>query len=419
MYCHDGDFFANRQATRAEREVYGYIRCLARLKDSDDAIEAFYSLLFRGVVTHQEFNSNSVRTALVSILDSPDANEILPYVINRCFYTIGNLWRIDSHRHTALRSLVTQAKNLPKRKPTGRQIRRLVGAMETYVNNDNLYIPLQRQMRLLSEEEPMDEGVSLGHCFKDYFFIYESVAITRDIPLHYRKSIQLQRQKRAQQLNQQLCDYWQAYRQGMSGRMINPTRLDHGQLTDAIYSFHPERRGSYRHQARAFEAGVTDFRTTGEFVDPFYSYIMEPLLAVDDRYQTNRFSKLVKDVLADTAGPSRTPLTGISINQMCTHLLKLLVSNTVDRPEMAHFKRLVDTAGAKAMTAVLLKLVLFRRTIRSWFEDRFGILFHVRESFTLDKVAWLVDSFEYMNVALALNAPWINYMPRPVSPVSG
>ena len=152
MYCHDGEFFANRQATRAEREVYSYIRCLARLENSEEAIEAFYSLLFKAVVTHRQFDTSSVRTALVSVLESPDADEILPYVINRCFYTIGNPWRMEAHRHAALRDLVDGAKNLPERKPTNRQVRRLLGAMQAYVDNSNLYIPLQRQMRLLSDE---------------------------------------------------------------------------------------------------------------------------------------------------------------------------------------------------------------------------------------------------------------------------
>lgn len=416
MYCHDGEFFANRQATRAEREVYSYIRCLARLEDSEEAIEAFYSLLFKGVVTQSQFDSSSVRTALVSVVDSPDADDILPYVINRCFYTIGNPWRLEAHRHGALRDLVDGAKNLPERRPTNRQVRRLVGAVDSYVNSSNLYIPLQRQMRLLSDEadDTTEKQDSFGSCFSDYFFIYESAAVTRDIPLHYRKSIQQQRQKKAKQLNQQLNTYWQAHRRDATGQVINPTRLNAQQLTDAIHTFHPNRKHSYRNQARTFETGLSDFRTTGDFVDPFYDYIMEPLVAADARYQTNRFSKLVKNVLVETAGQGKTPLTGISINQMCTRLLKMLVSNTVDRPEMAHFRKLVETLGAKVITAVLLKIVLFRRTIRSWFEDRFGILFHVRESCSLDKISWLVDSFEYMNVALALNAPWINYMPRPV-----
>ncbi len=412
MFSSDGEFFANRQATRYEREVYSYIRCLARLEDSEQAIDGFYKLLFQAVVTCPEFDSKAVRSALMSILDSPDANDILPYVINRCFYTIGNPWRLESHRHQALRKLVSRASHIPEQKPKGRQVRRLLEAMEAYVANEQLYLPLQRQMHLLSEQT-VEQSVSFGDCFKDYFFIYESVAATRDIPLQHRKGIQLQRQKKAQHLHQQLNEYWQASRQGTHGQVINPTRLEHTQLKEAIRTFHPQRKGGYRHQAQTFEAGVSDFRTTGDFVAPFYDYIMEPLIQVDDRYGHNRFSKIVKQVLVDAAGNSQTPLTGISINQMCTRLLKLLVSNTVDRPEMAYFKKLVTTVGAKAVTAILLKIVLFRRTIRSWFEDRFGILFHIQESCALDKVAWLVESFEYMNVALALNAPWINYMSKP------
>ena len=131
--------------------------------------------------------------------------------------------------------------------------------------------------------------------------------------------------------------YWQTQRCNTTGQASNPRRLSSQQLTDAIHEFHPNRKNSYRTQARTFETGLTDFRTTVDFVNPFYDYIVETLIEADARYQT----------------------------------------------------------------------------IRSWFEDRFGILFHVRETCPLDKVSWLVDSFEYMNVALALNAPWINYMPRP------
>lgn len=421
MYSNSGEFFANRPATRAEREVYSYVRCLARLEDSQQAIDAFYNLLFQGTVTCTEFeftelDPRDVRTALMAVLDSPEADRVLPYIINRCFYTIGNPWRMEAHRHPDLKSLVDRATHLPERQPKGRQVRRLVKAMADYVENEALYVPLQRQMHLLTSEVEENNVVNtFGDCFKDYFFIYESAAATRDIPIRHRQSIQLQRQKKAQQLHQQLEHYWQACRQGTHGKVVNPTRLEHGQLKEAIHLFHPRRQDGFRHQAQRFEGGMADFRTTGDFLDPFYEYIMSPLVQVDDRYQNNRFSKLVKDVLMKSAGQSTTPLTGISINQMCTRLLKLLVSNTVDRPEMAHFKRLIETVGAKIVTAVLLKIVLFRRTIRPWFEDRFGILFHVQESCALDRVGWLVESFEYMNVALALNAPWINYTPRVIA----
>ncbi|MEO0867166.1 MAG: hypothetical protein AAFY17_01730 [Cyanobacteria bacterium J06642_11] len=417
MYSNDGEFFANRPATRAEREVYSYVRCLARLEDSERAIDAFYSLLFQGTVTCTEFeftqiDPRAVRKALMTILDSPEADQVLPYVINRCFYTIGNPWRMEAQRHANLRALVARATHLPKRQPKGRQVRRLVKAMADYANNETLYLPLQRQMHLLTDSVEKKKVVTFGDCFKDYFFIYESAAATRDIPIRQREGIQQQRQKKAQQLHQQLEHYWQACRQGSPEKGVNPTRLEHGQLKEAIHLFHPRRQDGFRKQAQRFEGGMTGFRTTGDFLDPFYQYVMAPLVQVDSRYQGNRFSKLVKDVLVSSAGQGSTPLTGISINQMCTRLLKLLVSNTVDRPEMAHFKRLVETVGAKIVTAVLLKIVLFRRTIRSWFEDRFGILFHWQEACALDRVEWLVESFEYMNVALALNAPWVNYMPR-------
>lgn len=411
----DGDFFASRPTTRAEREVYGYIRGLARLEDSDQAIEGFYQLLFHGLVRHPELDFNSVRQALFNILELQEASKILPYIINRCFYTMGNPWRLNSQRHYALRKLVTQAQELPKRRPTDRRVRRLVDGMVAYVNNDALYVPLQRQMRLLSDHT-VEEKTSLGNCFKDYFFIYESASVTRDIPLQDRKSIQKERQHQAQRLNRQLHDYWQAYKAGEQA--VNPTKLSNDDLAQAICTFHPEGTNAYRKQAQSFEKGARSLRTSNEFIEPFYHYVMEPLVQVDERYSSKRFGKVVKDVLSKSVGNINAPLTDISINHMCTRLLKLLVSNTLDCPETVYFEKLIKTVGARVVTAVLLKVILFRRTVRSWFEDRFGILFHLWENFELSQITWLVDAFEHMNVALALNAPWVNYVPRPRVTVS-
>ncbi len=411
MYSNDGEFFASRPATRAEREVYGYIRQLSRLEDSQQAIDAFYALLCGADVALPELDSNSVRHALLHILESSEANKTLPYMINRCFYTISNIWRMDTSRHSDLRALVLRASNPPEKHPRDWYAKQLFDAMDAYVKNDSLYVPLQRQMRLLCDLPEEEENcVSFASCFKDYFFIYESAAVTRDIPLHHRKSIQLQRRHRAQHLNQQLNDYWQEHQQGLNP--VNPTRLSDDALRDAIWAFLPERDGSYLKQAHQLDEFYRSRQQREDFLAHFHEYVMEPFVDANSRFKNNRFSNAVKSTLVESLGAETAPITDASITYMCSRLLKMLVCNTLERPDIGQFKHLIKTVGHQALTAVLLKIVLFKRTVRSWFEDRFGILFHMWESSSLDSITWLVQSFEYMNVALALNAPWVNYVPK-------
>ncbi|MEM9265866.1 MAG: hypothetical protein AAGA46_10120 [Cyanobacteria bacterium P01_F01_bin.13] len=410
MYSNDGEFFASRPATRAEREVYGYIRQLSRIEDAQQAINAFYGLLFKASVTLPELDSNSVRHALLHILESPEANEILPYVINRCFYTIGNIWRLNASRHSDLRTLVLKASSIPEKRPRDRRVRQLVDAMDAYVKNDILYVPLQRQMRLLCDLPAEEDCTSFASRFKDYFFIYESAAVTRDIPLHHRKSIQQQRKHQAQHLNKCLNDYWQDYQQGLNP--INPTRLSDADLRGAIGAFRPEREGSYLKQACQLDEFYRSRQKREDFLAHFHEYVMEPFVEANARFKNNRFSSSVRTTLFESLGTETAPITDASITYMCSRLLKMLVCNTLERPEIGQFKHLIKTVGHQAITAVLLKIVLFKRTVRSWFEDRFGILFHMWESSSVDSISWLVQSFEYMNVALALNAPWVNYVPK-------
>lgn len=412
MYINDGEFFASRPATRAEREVYGYIRQLANVEDSQLVIDAFYGLMFKASINVPELDPyNSIRSSLLEILASPRIDEILPYVINRCFYTIGNIWRMDTSRHSALRALVLKASKVPNEYPKNRRVRQLLGAMDAYVKNESLYVPLQRQMRLLCDFPQEESCTNFASCFKNYFFIYESAAVTRDIPLHHRKSIQLQRKHQAHHLNKCLNDYWQDHQQGLSP--INPTRLSDDDLKDAIWAFLPHREGSYLRQSCQFDDFYRSRHKREDFLKHFHEYVMEPFVEANPRFKNNRFSNSVKSTLVESLGPEAAPITDTSITYMCSRLLKMLVCNTLDRPDIGQFKHLVKTAGHQALTAVLLKIILFKRTVRSWFEDRFGILFHKWESSSIDSISWLVQSFEYMNVALALNAPWVNYLPKP------
>lgn len=406
MYISDrGQFFANRPETEDERVIYRYIRQIAQKASSQDAIEDFYRFLFQGN-THPE---QAVRISLEAVLNTPEANRIVPYIINRCFYTIGNLWRIDQTRHSALRELISRLDNVPGQVPNDQTVKRLRQYVRAYVQSEELYRPLNRQLHLL--ETLTVQSDCLESYFTDYFFIHESGAVTRDIPVEYRNEIRQQRQQQAMILNQQLNNYWQASQISGQLRLPNPTRIPDVELKQTIQTFHPQRSGSYRQLARDFENDYARLEDMGSFRDSFHQYLMEPLVSADARYANNRFSHLVKDTMRPF-GQDQAPLSDISITHMCSRLLQLFVSNTIDKPETAHFQNLIKQVGHRAVIAVLLKIVLFRRTVRAWFENRFGILFHIWESVKAEKIPWLIQAFEHANVALALNFEHLYYTPR-------
>lgn len=400
--------FANRPETPQERAVYGYVRELAWQNDPDMAIEWFYQLLLKGQTSPAYDPEREVFQALRQILRAE--TEHLPFIINRCFYTIGNTWRRQPTSHGHLETLVDRAQQVDQARATSQPTRKLIRGMKDYVHSEelNLYVPLQRQMRLLSHRQ-QERQTYVGDRFRDYFFIYESAAVTRDISRPYRESIRAERQRRVQQLHSQLHEFWRASKTS-GGAAINPTRLPDEELKQVIHTFHPKQQNSYLQQAQQFDQQCRRRQLQGGFVDRFHSYIIDPLVQESESFRHNPCSRLIKQTLEHDLGPADAPITPMVITHLCTRLLKTLVSDTAQSPNAENFIKMLTVAGHRVVTAMLLKIVLFRRTVRSWFEDRFGILFNHWEQSPVEDVPWLITAFEYMNVALALNAPALNYV---------
>ncbi|NET33394.1 MAG: hypothetical protein F6K19_15460 [Cyanothece sp. SIO1E1] len=411
MYANsEGEFFASRPETPEEREVYDYVRYLARQDSPDKAIDDFYRMLFQG----NTYPVAEASEALAQILHKSDADKVAPYFINRCFYTIGNLWQLDTTRHHALRSLITRAEKMPMKAPNDRIVKELLRYVRKYVQSD-LYVALKRQMHLLQDEAAGTQSIGsqlFGEHFKDYFFIYESAATTRDIPAQHRQTIRTSRQQRALALGQEVRQYWEQLKDPGKPAFPNPTRIPNAEMKQVIWSYQPERENSYQAQAIAFNQQQQEsLPTMGAFKDQFHQYVLAPLIEVDSKYARNKFSHLVRETMAP-CGNDTAPLNDISINLICQRFLQLFVSNTIENPKpgVLYFQNLLENVGHQAVTAALLKIVLFRRVIRSWFEDRFSILFHLWEHTCSDVNGWLVQAFEHMNVALALNASWVGYI---------
>jgi len=395
MYVSDrsSEYFALRPETEAETTLYDYVRRLSR-QASKSAIEDFYRLMFSG----NTYPDTDAHAALNKIVTDPEAEQHLLYVINRCLYTIGNRWRLDPARHHALQKLILQLDNIPTHRPNDPTTRRWLETLRTYVNTENLYRPLHRQLYLLTDSPPTDN--TLGAYFKDYFFIQETSTMTLDIPQAYRLEVRKQQRQQGIHLNKQLNAFQDNYSRTQTA--FNPTRIPDDRLHDFIDDVQPHRKNSYQSQAQQLREQLPKTQTMADFRTLLYSYIMSPLVQADPSFANSRVSRMIR-MFIEAVGAADAHYDATSEVRTCTRILKHLVCNTLENPKSSQFKHFIDKVGHPLATIVLLKIVLLRRTIQPWFEDRFGILFHTWERTHTDAITWVVQSFEYMNVALALN----------------
>jgi hypothetical protein len=408
MYLkHGEEFFRVRPEKPEEAEVYDYIRQLAS-KPSSEAIEAFYQLFFQG----NAYPQKDVSIALARIVKTTDADSYFKYVINRCFYIIGNVWRLDKNRHEALRRLITRAENLPTKVANDPVVRRLHHHLHAYLKSD-LYLVLRRQMRLLEEEDttPCEENRLFGENLRRFFFVQEAVVTTKDIPLSYRNSIRQQQAQIARKTRQRIDSYLASRRQNAQVEPLpNPTLIPDTHVLQAIEAYQPEQPNSCLNEARRFEQYYRSLRTIGELKQEIREYVLAPLIEADSRYANNRFTRRFQNMLNCIDFKDHIPNNDVSTTILCQRILQHLIVKDIHHRDTTEFQEMICLVGYQVVTTVLLRIVMFWKRIRSWLEDRFGILFHIYESYHKHDVEWYVQAFEHMNLALVLNAESMGYV---------
>jgi hypothetical protein len=78
----------------------------------------------------------------------------------------------------------------------------------------------------------------------------------------------------------------------------------------------------------------------------------------------------------------------------------------VESPQQPHhfvFLDLSSNLGVTGSIGLLLKIVLFCRKVKSDLEKRFSILFNHYATFPRNKVFWLIEALENLNLAFSLN----------------
>lgn len=412
--------FGGHLETPAEREFYNYVRDLAQ-QPSAKAIEAYYRLLLKGDASPNQ----SVRSALEKILDSPKLPQVGNFVINRCFHTVGNRWMQEKGRQGALYELVMglSAELSAVAATTDPYVKRLHGILQDYLNSE-LYEILKWQMRLRAPEQgPATASITentvaerpLRDEFERLFFIHEAMTTTPDIPVLQRRGIRQVQAKQAYDFNNRLRTF--ADRGDTAAALIkNPTVFSDPEATRLVQTYRPDRSHSLHAIATEFQGEMRGLKL-GDVREELQRFVLEPLAEVDSRLSPAKQGWIQNELRsrltygeADSVG-----FNPVSVMTLCKRLLKFLVVESASRPSSPYFKKLIKRVGHCAFTQALLRIALFWPQIRFFVGERFSILFKFYKDVPKEdeKVAWLSQSLEHLNMGLALNGHHLHYFNAP------
>jgi hypothetical protein len=398
-----------------ERILYAYVAKLAQLPP-DDALARHHLLITEA----NAMGDQRVEQALQSILMDDKWEHNGRFILNRCFYGMRNPWLVSGDREEALRELIVRVKGYaPEKEAHSRHLRRLRKALQGYANSDQ-YAALEWNLRLLkvadqhSCQEDNSAASTLSSCFHDQFYLHEVLTATPDIPYGQQKKLRKQVAKKAWRINRQLYTYLETGKtpKGMIRYEAFGSREN---IDEYLHQIRPDRDNSISKVAAQFAARIRRMSMDAACQE-IYRFVLEPLAKVNERYSPDSSGFLQGQIRneinrgrEERQGNSGNQFTEMAITTICSHLLKLLVVESVQKFNTTHFQPLLDKVGHATVAEMLLRITLFWPKVRYVLEERFGILLHVHQKKSRDTVPWLTKSLEYMKVGLALNGKPLNY----------
>ncbi|MBD1997307.1 hypothetical protein H6G00_11820 [Leptolyngbya sp. FACHB-541] len=399
----DAWMFCRRPDIPETQVIYDYVGQLAE-QPSKDALDALFNMLW-----HRNGGSNyEVCTVLDKLTQMSDYKVRGLQIINRCFYTIGNPWQLDKDRHGALHEMIVRIKETPLEKGQSQTVRLMRELMREYASSE-FYKVLKMQQHFLEIDASVHQQ-AFGSHIKDYFFIHITAGTTPDLPNSLKSSFKKQQDRKLTQLQKSLQAFDASYGKTGKKHAPNPTRLVDTELRHALFDYSPNRKNgkSYYVQANQFRAASPNFSTMGEFKAAIYELVLAPLLEANAQYGKSQFSQQMWNVMSD-AQADRLPVNNTSINTLFWRLLNFLICHDLQKPGGVYLYKLVHDVGYQVVTGMLLNAVLACQMARYSLEKCFARLFHRNEETPSQRIMWLVNAFEHMNVALALNSRVAGY----------
>jgi len=408
----------------AEQVLYDhFIRCVDT-ESSDEVLSRFHRLF----VDASNYPDKQVWTAIESLISSTSADREFKFVLNRSCHILINRWMMQSRLHPYILELIDLFEVSASGAARSRTTQSLRLLVKQFVETEQ-YLALKRLRQVMAQANTSckSEIVPLGNLISRYPCLYDYNLLTEDSSDEQRLRVRTLRMQAQRQFELDLSRYiahsqCDRLRRGSTPPAAttaseeltkrhsakNPTLLSDDSLDNALQQLAGKVDGSntYRDLASKFLTYGKQAPSYRVFKDDLYDYITA---SIDPRYGKYHFNQQLRQHLDNTLPHCDTQkVSDFLLVETCKKLLNFLV---VESPHAANHSRFVDLVGNIGITltmGLLLKVVLLCRAIRPWLERRFAILFQLHETHTTDKVGWLVDALEHLNIALTTNFSNLN-----------
>jgi hypothetical protein len=398
-----------------EDVLYQHLQYWRQQEPPNVLIERFCKLFLRV----QDYPDPVVAGALIQLAERPGAEREFKYVLNRCFYTLINLWYTQSPYHWAIPELVKQLESYSPAPSPDPQVRRTQTLVKSFVATEQ-FAALERLRQIFEarverkvlafagpEEEPLIHRISY------YPFLYNSSLLTKDSGPEQKQNVNDLRRTAETSLGIQLARY-QTYQRQLteSPRLVNPTLLEGAVLNQALdyYTGKIDGLRSHKDQAHWFLTYSKTARSFRDFKHDFVDYLMYPIILEEPKYKNNHFTRNLRQYLRETLTEfDAQQLNSFILVETCRRLFNFLVVDSPQRPVFRNFRHLINDIGYALTVGLLLRIVLFCSAAKPWLERCFSVLFNFHEHRSCKEVPWLVASLEHTNIALVTNFNGLGY----------
>ena len=398
-----------------EDVLYQHLQYWRHQEPPQQLIERFCHL-FLGV---GQYSDPTVANALMNLADRPGAEQDFKFVLNRCCYTLINLWYTQPRHHWAIPELIKQLETYSPAPAADARASRARTLVQGFTTTEQ-FAALERLRQIFetrteqkaravtgTEEEP------LIHRISHYPFLYNSSLLTKDSGPEQKQNVSDLRKAAEKALGLQLARY-QTHQKQIGRRILpeNPTLLEAKDLNRALNYYTGKIDGvrSHKDQAHWFSTYSKTARSFGEFKHDFVDYLIYPLVLEAPKYKSNHFTRNLRQYLRETLSEfDSQQLNSFILVETCRRLFNFLVVNGPHRPVFRNFRHLINDVGYDLTMGLLLRIVLFCASAKPWLERCFSVLFNLHEHRSCKDVPWLLTSLEHANVALVTNFNRLGY----------
>lgn len=412
------------QSISSEQILYDYLLESVRTEEPEKVLKRFQCLFIKAKIP----NNQKITRALVDVINSKDAEYQFQFILNRCCHILINRWQLQSKTQIYIAQLVNLFDDIS---PLFRAIdissfsNRLQQLMVSFIHSD-YYKQLKRLAAIVEKtkqneiKQKLDDKdtVKVAHLIDRYPYLYNHSLLSADSSVEQQETVyklknQLEKkfeinlskyityQIKASQKHQNLY--------GVEGKnrkiqlVSNPTLLTKRDLGRSLkhYISTVENGRTYKDVSQSFLTHISDVRNYQVFKDELYEYIIQ---SIDPKYGKHHFNKRLYKKLTNIY-PQFNYKKPDEFLKMRTYsqVFNYLI---VESPHnMGHivFMDLLGNMGTTRTIGLFLKIALVCSKVKPYLEKRFSILFNHYESFSKDKMNWLIRSLEKLNIALCTN----------------